>query len=565
MLRLAFRPVDWLLSSPDKNNRFLLENYAPVQEEVCQECEIVGGPLPDALDGQFARNGPNPRFDPKAGYHPFDGDGMVHSVRIKAGKATYSNRYVRTTKLAAEEDAGEALDLKMGDLMSWGALPRMMLHALKVKLGIVPDLAAAGETTANTSLMFHAGRLHALSEGGLPYALRVMCDGVVETIGQATFEGQMKSSFTAHPKKHPTTGKLHAFGYQFINKSKPYVTYYVLDKSGKLERQFPIVGIERPLMMHDFAITENYAIFMDFPLLFKPDVMLRGKLPIVYDKTLYSRMGVLRLDATDSSEMRWFDMPEAFFAFHVLNAWEEKADVGVGVGADGETTPAPGLSSVIKIYTCDFKELDLDFRTMSSGLDIDGLPFLHVTTLNLDTGEATRSSVLPASPRSSSTSAEFPQVPQSLVGRKTRFGYCSSVGDDGEFSSVVKFDLQAATAETALHGRINYEDGFAGGECVFVPAKQPGRGVGAGGKSVAGLPAGAAGAVTTLQKDAEEDDGYLVTFATRKGGTGNSEFRVYDAKTMDSEPVCTVKLPARVPMGFHAIFVPEAELATQQQ
>lgn len=37
---------------------------------------------------------------------------QVHSVRIKAGKATYSNRYVRTKKLAAEEKAGEAFDLK---------------------------------------------------------------------------------------------------------------------------------------------------------------------------------------------------------------------------------------------------------------------------------------------------------------------------------------------------------------------------------------------------------------------------------------------------------------------
>ncbi|CAN0425920.1 unnamed protein product, partial [Ectocarpus sp. 13 AM-2016] len=59
-----------------------------------------------------------------------------------------------------------------------------------------------------------AGRLFALCEGGLPYALRVMCDGVIETIGQATFDGQMKAPFTAHPKKDPDTGKLHAFGYQ---------------------------------------------------------------------------------------------------------------------------------------------------------------------------------------------------------------------------------------------------------------------------------------------------------------------------------------------------------------
>ncbi|CAM9988003.1 unnamed protein product [Sphacelaria rigidula] len=32
---------------------------------------------------------------------------------------------------------------------------------------------------------------------------------------------------------------------------------------------------------------------------------------------------------------------------------------------------------------------------------------------------------------------------------------------------------------------------------------------------------------------------------------------------MAQEPVAVVKLPARVPMGFHALFVNEAELANQ--
>lgn len=45
----------------------------------------------------------------------------------------------------------------------------------------------------------------------------------------------------------------------------------------------------------------------------------------------------------------------------------------------------------------------------------------------------------------------------------------------------------------------------------------------------------------------------------------SAELRVFDAKTMSSEPVATVKLPARVPAGFHAIFVAEAELAKQRQ
>lgn len=54
----------------------------------------------------------------------------------------------------------------------------------------------------------------ALSEGGLPYALRVACEGVIETIGKLSFDGKMDTAFTAHPKKHVSTGKLYGFGYQ---------------------------------------------------------------------------------------------------------------------------------------------------------------------------------------------------------------------------------------------------------------------------------------------------------------------------------------------------------------
>ena len=42
----------------------------------------------------------------------FDGDGMLHAVRIKAGKASYSNAYVQTSLLKQEKKAGRALKLK---------------------------------------------------------------------------------------------------------------------------------------------------------------------------------------------------------------------------------------------------------------------------------------------------------------------------------------------------------------------------------------------------------------------------------------------------------------------
>lgn len=63
--------------------------------------------------------------------------------------------------------------------------------------------------------------------------------------------------------------------------------------------------------------------------------------------------------------------------------------------------------------------------------------------------------------------------------------------------------VQAATPEKAQVGRIDYEDGFVGGECIFIPSK-PDDGDGDG------------------EPEGGEDDGYLATFVSRKDGTGTS-------------------------------------------
>src|SRR5690242_7710361 len=74
-------------------NTYLEGNFAPVREEL-----TVTGHIPDYLDGRFLRNGPNPvaEVDP-AHYHWFTGDGMVHGVRLRDGRAEwYRNRWVRS-------------------------------------------------------------------------------------------------------------------------------------------------------------------------------------------------------------------------------------------------------------------------------------------------------------------------------------------------------------------------------------------------------------------------------------------------------------------------------------
>ena len=61
---------------------------------------------------------------------------------------------------------------------------------------------------------------------------------------------------------------------------------------------------------------------------------------------------------------------------------------------------------------------------------------------------------------------------------------------------------------------------------------------------------------------AAEDDGYLMTYVHDEAA-GKSEYVVYSAKTMSSNPVARVVLPVRVPYGFHGEHITEEQFAQQ--
>lgn len=52
--------------------------------------------------------------------------------------------------------------------------------------------------------------------------------------------------------------------------------------------KFP-VDVPRGTMMHDFAITENFAVFLDLPMVLKTENVMKGKFPIVFDKAQDAR------------------------------------------------------------------------------------------------------------------------------------------------------------------------------------------------------------------------------------------------------------------------------------
>jgi carotenoid cleavage dioxygenase len=162
---------------PVKLSPFLQGNFGPVREETTADNLPIVGRLPAGLEGMFVRNGPNPQFPPKGPYHWFDGDGMLHGVRLQGGKASYRNRYVRTAGWEEEKKAGRAL---YEGLMG------------------LPDLVkiAQGEpgykNAANTALVWHNGKLLALWEGGPPHAIEAPS---LKTLAKETFGGQLSTAF----------------------------------------------------------------------------------------------------------------------------------------------------------------------------------------------------------------------------------------------------------------------------------------------------------------------------------------------------------------------------------
>ncbi|PIA48381.1 hypothetical protein AQUCO_01400769v1 [Aquilegia coerulea] len=459
-----------------KPHHWLAGNFAPVIEETPPSQNlIIKGHLPECLNGEFVRVGPNPKFTPVAGYHWFDGDGMVHAMRIKDGKATYVSRYVRTSRLKQEEFFGGAKFMKIGDLKGFLGLFMVNFQMLRAKLKVLDVSYGAG--TGNTALIYHHGKLLALSEADKPYVLRVLEDGDLQTLGMLDYDKRLTHSFTAHPKVDPYTGEMFTFGYSH---TPPYCTYRVISKDGIMHDPVPIT-ISDPVMMHDFAITENYAIFMDLPLLFRPKEMVKeNKLIFMYDETKKARFGILPRYAKDELQIRWFELPNCFI-FHNANSWEEGDEV--------------------VLITCRIEKPDLD---MVNGAEKEKLENfgneLYEMRFNMKSGLASQKKL-------SAASVDFPRVNESYTGRKQRFVYGTILDSIAKVKGIIKFDLHAKpeAGKTKLEVGGNIEGiydlgaGRFGSEAIFVP-REPG--------------------ITS-----EEDDGYLIFFNHDENTGSNFENR----------------------------------------
>lgn len=443
-------------------NRYLEGAFAPLDAEHTARDLKVTGTLPPELDGRYLRNGPNPLVAPDPDtYHWFLGDGMVHGLRLEDGRAAwYRNRWVRST--AVSETLGEPQapgERYMGD-------------------------------NPNTNVIGHAGRTFALVEAG---ARPVELTEDLETVCHSDLDGTLPHGFTAHPKRDPDTGELHAVNYCWARPE--LLEYVVVGTDGRVRRRVDIPVPGNP-MVHDCSITETQVVLYDLPVTFDVDAAMGGAgFPYTWNPGYGARIGLLPREG-EADDVTWFEV-EPCYVFHPLNAY----DHGDTVVIDVVRHP---------------RMFDRDRHGPN-----EGPPMLWRWTVDRTTGRVTETQL-------DDIPLEFPRVDDRLIGRRHRYGWATGLGEGSghdvgfDFGRLVRYDTARGTSET-----VSFGPGREAGEVVFVPRSA----------------------------DAAEDDGWYLTLVYDRADD-RSELVVLDASAPAEEPVARVHLPTRVPVGFHGNWVP---------
>ncbi|WP_026421557.1 carotenoid oxygenase family protein [Actinokineospora inagensis] len=411
---------------PDDDHPYRTGPWRPqTVERAATELAVVGE-IPTDLDGVYLRNTENPVHPALATYHPFDGDGMVHVVGFRDGKAFYRNRFIRTDGFLAEQEARQSLWAGIAEKpesavrpVGWGARGRM-------------------KDAASTDIVVHAGvALATFYQCGEPYRIDPL---TLETLGKSAWTPA--HGVSAHTKVDPATGELMFFNY---GKEEPHLRYGVVDADDKLVH-YTDIPLPGPRLPHDMAFTENYAIFNDCPLFWEPDLLAKGAHVARFHPELPLRLGVLPRRAT-GDRVRWFEA-DPTFVLHFVNAYEDGDEIVVDgffqSDPEGRGGHWPGDPAYARL-----------FRMLS----LDGMGTrLHRWRLDLATGRTREE-------RLSDDITEFGMVNPNRAGRDYRYAYAST-GAPGWFlfDGIVRHDLR-----TGAQQRYHYGAGVFGSETAVAP------------------------------------------------------------------------------------------------
>ena len=310
------------------------------------------------------------------------------------------------------------------------------------------------------------------------------------------FSGTLDGPFAAHPHRDPTTGELHAIAYEATEPN--HVSHVVVDATGRVTRELRIPLRHGP-MVHDCAITARYVLVFDLPVTFSMRTFVAGQLlPYRWNPNHPARLGLLPRKG-DVGDIVWIPLQPCFI-FHTVNAYD--TDDGLVV-----------LDAVV-------------YDRMFDG--VAGRPGNSLRALERWTIDPERRTVqrhcVDARPQ------EFPRIDERRSGRPHRYAYT--------------LGLPAATSEAVVGASHIYKHDFATGQHWthdFGPGKVPGEMV-----------------FVPRHSEADEDDGWLMGFVVDVPSEV-TDFVVLDARDVEALPLASVRIPHRVPPGFHGCWAADEQ------
>ena len=408
---------------PDNDSPFLAGPFASNAREYNADTDSlkVIGEVPRDLHGMFVRNHHNQIHEPMGVYHPFDGDGMLHAMLFENGRATYRNRWVRTTGFYAEQAAGRALwpGMLRPDLAQrrgWGAM------------GAMKDNAGADGKC-------HAGMLLvSMSQGSEPWRLDPRS---LETIGpDAKWARRVPDGVASHYRVDNFTGEMMFFNYP---EHPPSMNYGVIDRDNNLVH-YESIELPGSRWPHDLGITAHYTVLHDLPLYFDPAGPKKGEHKLVFNRDQPARFGIIPRRGTNA-DVRWFEGTPCYI-LHITNCFES----GDEVIMDGCIMPDYKVVPVNQVANIHDR--------IRANLDKHNNPTrMYRWRFNLKTGRTHEQLI-------DDEITEFPVCSNDYVGRPYRYSYnVLYKKGDWLFSGLKRYDMN--TGKTA---RYEYGPGRYGSE-----------------------------------------------------------------------------------------------------
>lgn len=315
----------------------------------------------------------------------------------------------------------------------------------------------------------------------------------LETIAHNKFDGTLRNSYTAHPHQCPATGERHAICYR--GDVMDTVWHTVLDRAGHVIRE-EAIAVQHGPSIHDCAITADHVLVFDLPVTFSVGKLIAGyRFPYQWNPEHRARVGVLARNAPADSII-WCDV-DPCYVFHPANAF---------VDADGRI--------IVDVVTHDRM-----FARSNYGPDSETSQFERWT---IDTvAKAVTRKVIDSRPQ------EFPRYDERLTGKPYRYALTMALPE--------RDTTEMTIADTRLYrhdmveGGTQEHDFGAGhfpGEFVFVPRAEQG----------------------------SETDGWYMGLVIN-AGEETTDLVLLDAADFTGAPVASIRLPHRIPPGFHGNWV----------